>query len=187
MTKKLFLSATAAIALATFASPAFAQQGTVNGGIGIGAGLVGFNNTASSNLTNNTQSTLGVSINRDITGASGSGFAGTMNIASLPGGTSFAVVGGIGTSSTHIDGNVNLLGNGVINSSSSNAGIYGGLTGGNANMSMQVLNFGQSSADYKLAVNLNVANQQTFTETHLTQGFGQGVGAFAFGSLGWDL
>jgi hypothetical protein len=188
---KAIYGAISILALAT-AAPAFAQtSGTVTGGAGVGVGLGGFTNGAidTSTFSGANNQALGVDITRDITGGSGSGFGGTMNISSIPNGSSYAVFGGVGASGSTIAANVDLANNGTINTTSFDGGLYGGLTGGNAALSMQVMNFGQSSADFKLAVSFDATHSDQFDSSSLdwTAAGAAGVGAFTFGSLGWDI
>jgi hypothetical protein len=189
--KKALYGAISILALA-IAAPATAQtSGTVTGGIGAGLGLGGFTNGAiDTSAVNGTNSqTLDIKIDREMSAASGSGFGGSMDINSLPAGSSFAVVGGAGTSGTSINANVDAANNGTITSTSFNAGLYGGLTSGNAALSMQVMNFGQSSADFKLTTNFNAEHQDEFNNTTLdwTAAGAAGLTGFAFGSLGWNI
>ncbi len=112
-----------------------------------------------------------------------------MNISSLPLGSSYAVVGGVGSSGTSILANVDASNNGSIVSTSFNAGLYGGITGGSAALNMQVMNFGQSSADFKLTSSFDSTHNDSFNATRptWTMAGAAGVGAFTFGSLGWDV
>lgn len=190
MNKALY-GAISILALAT-AAPALAQtSGTVTGGGGVGIGLGGFTNGAidTSAVSGTNNQALGIDITRDISGGSGSGFGGTMNINSLPAGSSYAVFGGVGAAGSSISANVDLANNGTIDTTSFDGGLYGGLTGGNAALTMQVMNFGQSSADFKLAVSFDATHADTFSANSLdwTAAGATGVGAFTFGSLGWDI
>lgn len=189
--KKVLYASISVLALG-LAVPAAAQtSGTINGGAGIGLGAGGFTNgaidTGSVNGTNS--QTLSIDMNRELSGGSGSGFGGTMNISSLPLGSSYAVVGGVGSSGTSILANVDASNNGSIVSTSFNAGLYGGITGGSAALNMQVMNFGQSSADFKLTSSFDSTHNDSFnaTSTDWTMAGAAGVGAFTFGSLGWDV
>jgi len=174
------------------AMPALAQtSGTVTGGVGVGLGLGGFTNGSidTSTMTGTNSTTIGVDIGREISAASGSGFGGSMDINSLPSGTSYAVVGGVGTAGTAINANIDLANNGSITSNSFNAGLYGGLTGGNAALDMQVMNFGQSSADFKLTAAFDATHTDQLSDfsTDWTAAGAAGATAFGFGSLGWDI
>ncbi|MES2450757.1 MAG: hypothetical protein V4610_09330 [Pseudomonadota bacterium] len=173
------------------ASPALAQSsGSANIGGAIGVGLGGFSdgsvNTAS--VSGTSANSLNGSINNELSGSSGSGFAGTMDINSLPGGTSYAVVGGLGQAGTVINTSVGPNAVGDISSYSFNSGIYGGLTGGNAALSFQVLNFGQSSADYKFNVNFAQNNTLNFDANSADWNVAGAAGEalFGFGTLGWS-
>ena len=189
--KKAIYGSISVLALA-LATPALAQtSGTVNVGGGIGAGLGGFTNgslnTLSANGTN-TQS-ISIDVDRNISASSGSGFGGTMDINSLPAGSSFAVVGGVGQAVSTISASVDAENNGSITTSSFNAGLYGGLTTGNAALSMQVMNFGQSSAEFQLTSSFDAGHQDEFqlASTDWTAAGAAGATLFAFGSLGWDV
>ncbi|BCA62839.1 hypothetical protein HMP09_2073 [Sphingomonas sp. HMP9] len=189
--KKAIYGAISVLALAA-AVPALAQtSGTVTGGAGIGVGLGGFNNGAidTSTVSGTNGQTLSIDINREMSAGSGSGFGGTMNISSLPAGSSYALVGGVGASGSAISAGVDAANNGTITTSSFNSGLYGGLTGGSAALSMQVMNFGQSSADFKLATSFDASHSDQFNTTSLdwTAAGAAGVTAFTFGSLGWDI
>lgn len=189
--KKAIYGTISALALAA-ASPALAQtSGSVNAGAGVGIGLGGFSNGAIDTLSaNGTNSqTVSVDIDRSMSASSGSGFGGTMNISSLPAGSSYAVVGGVGTSGSSINANVDAANNGSITTTSFNGGLYGGLTGGNAALSMQVMNFGQSSADFNLTSSFDATHEDTFqlASTDWTMAGAAGATLFTFGSLGWDV
>lgn len=189
--KKALYGAISVLALA-IAAPATAQtSGTVTGGLGAGFGLGGFTNGAidTSSVNGTNSQTLDIKIDRDMSASSGSGFGGKMDINSVPAGSSFAVVGGAGASGTSINANVDAANNGTITSTSFNAGLYGGLTNGNASLAMQVMNFGQSSADFKLSTNFTAEHQDEFANTSLdwTAAGAAGVTAFGFGSLGWNI
>lgn len=182
-----------AISLLTFAiaAPATAQTaGTVTGGVGAGLGLGGFTNGAidTSAVSGTNTQTLEVKIDRELSASSGSGFGGAMNINSVPDGSSYALVGGVGASGTTINADVDAANNGSITSTSFNAGLYGGLTSGNASLALQVMNFGQSSADFKLSTNFTGEHQDEFDNTTLdwTAAGAAGLTGFAFGSLGWN-
>lgn len=189
--KKAIYGSISVLVLA-LATPALGQtSGTVNVGGGIGAGLGGFTNGSLNDLsTNGTNSqTISIDVDRDISAASGSGFGGSMNINSVPAGSSFAVVGGVGQAGSSINANVDAQNNGTITTESFNAGLYGGLTTGNAALSMQVVNFGQSSAEFKLTSSFDSAHQDEyqFDSTDWTMAGAAGATLFAFGSLGWDV
>jgi hypothetical protein len=189
--KKALYGAISVLALAV-AAPAYAQTtGTATGGVGVGFGAGGFTNgaidTSAVNGTNTDK--LTVNIDREISASSGSGFGGRMDINSLPAGSSYAVVGGVGVAGTQVAANVDANNNGTISSTSFNGGLYGGLTNGNAALAMQVMNFGQSSADFKLKTNFEATHADAFNDTSLdwTAAGAAGPTAFAFGSLGWNV
>jgi len=189
--KKALYGAISILALAV-AGPALAQtSGTATIGGGIGLGLGGFTNGAidTSAVSGTNTQTLSVDITREMSGGSGSGFGGAMNINSIPNGWSYALVGGVGAAGTSISANVDGANNGSITSTSFNSGLYGGLTGGSAALTMQVMNFGQSSADFKLASSFDANHTDKFDTTSLdwTAAGAAGVTAFQFGSLGWDI
>lgn len=189
--KKTICGAVSALALAA-AAPALAQSsGTVTGGVGVGAGLGGFTNGAidTTSVSGTNSQSISIDMDRDMSAASGSGFGGSMDINSVPGGSSFAVVGGVGTAGTSINANVDGLNNGSITSTSFNGALYGGLTGGNAALDMQVVNFGQSSADFKLtsAFDANYTDEFAASQLDWTAAGAVGAVGFGFGSLGWDI
>lgn len=189
--KKALYASISVLALG-LAMPATAQtSGTINGGAGIGLGVGGFTNGAidTSTVNGTNSQTLSIDMNREISAGSGSGFGGTMTISSLPLGSSYAVVGGVGSSGTSIIANVDAANNGQIVSTSFNAGLYGGLTGGSAALNMQVMNFGQSSANFKLTTSFDATHSDTFNaaSTDWTMAGAAGVSAFTFGSLGWNV
>lgn len=188
--KKILFGAASALALC-ISVPALAQSGTVTDGLGVGVGTGGFSNGAidTSTFSGTDASNISIDVDRDLSAASASGFGGTMSINSLPGGTSYALVGGIGTAGTSISTNIDSDNNGLITTNSFNAGLYGGLTGGNAALSLQVMNFGQSSADFKLVSNVDASHTDVFavTETDWTAAGAVGLVGFGFGSLGWDI
>ncbi|MFG6283214.1 hypothetical protein DC429_10020 [Arthrobacter sp. TPD3018] len=189
--KKAIYSSLSVLAFA-IAVPAAAQtSGTVTGGAGIGIGAGGFTNGAidTSAVSGTNSQTLSVDVTRNISASSGSGFGGTMNISSVPAGSSYAVVGGVGTSGSSIAANIDAANNGTITTTSFNAGLYGGLTGGSAALNMQVMNFGQSTADFKLVSSFDATHSDQFnlTSTDWTVAGAAGATAFGFGSLGWDV
>ena len=189
--KKIIFTAVSALALAA-GGPALAQtSGTVTGGAGVGLGVGGFSNGAidTSSINGNSNQTLAIDMDRDLSAGSGSGFGGTMNINSVPAGSSFAIVGGVGTAGSSINANVDAANNGAITTTSFNSGLFGGFTAGNAALSMQVMNFGQSSADFSLTTSLDADYHDNFAaaSTDWTMAGAAGLTAFGFGSLGWDI
>ncbi|MCH7862631.1 MAG: hypothetical protein IH998_13315 [Proteobacteria bacterium] len=188
---KIIAIGAAALAVLT-AAPALAQSsgsGNIGGGIGVGVG--GFTNggISTDSLSSNSTSGISGSINNELSASSGSGFGGTMNINSLPGGTSYAVVGGVGDAGTSITSSVSPSGVGSITSNSYNGGVYGGLTHGNAALSMQVMNFGESAGDYKFTANFNASNTTNVNAASIDWNAAGAVGlvGFGFGSLGWTV
>lgn len=188
--RKAILAAISIAALAA-AGPAFAQSsGTVTGGGGIGLGLGGFTNGSvnTGNVNGTNDSSYSGTISNSLSGSSGSGFGGTMNISSLPGGSSYAVVGGAGEAGTSISTSVDPTAVGTIESTSYNAGIYGGATGGNASLDIQVMNFGQSAASYKYDLSFSDNSTLNFNENFADWNAAGAVGivGFGFGSFGWS-
>ncbi|WP_267382865.1 MULTISPECIES: hypothetical protein [unclassified Sphingomonas] len=189
--KTIILGTATALALCV-AGPALAQStgsATIGGGVGIGLG--GFSNGSVNTGTvngSNSQSISGT-IGNELSASSGSGFGGSMNINSLPGGTSYAVVGGVGEAGTSISSAVDPMGVGTIQSSSYNAGLFGGVTGGNAALNMQVMNFGQSMGDYKFNLTFAANAADTFNTSAASWDVAGAAGPslFGFGSVGWNV
>jgi hypothetical protein len=170
--KSVILGGISALALAFSATPAAAQA--VIGG-GIGGNLGNFSNSGSVTYSaGDLSQSLGVDLDRALSGSSVSGFAGHMTIGDLGspgcGCTDFAVFGGIGNAGTFISADVDLLGNGTLFTDSWNGGLYGGAAQGASRISADFANAGQSSFSSELNIDFN-----------------QHMNVDNFQSIGWDV